>query len=82
MTALKEIDDNECGSSREVRKNKPYRKVTMYVPPTLPIKEVIIEKSANIKAGIYESIDQIMRSISEKIFSKRSPMAGLFSHGK
>ena len=42
--------------------------ITMQVPPTLPIKEKIIEKVTNIKPGVYVSIDQIMRSIFKKIF--------------
>ena len=37
----------------------------MYVPPTLPIEEEIIEKVANIKPVVYVSIDEIKRSISK-----------------
>ena len=74
VTALKETEDNESGSSHEVRKNKrkrkPYGMITMYVPPTLPNKEEIIEKVTNIKPGVYVSIDQIMRSICKKIFKE------------
>ena len=42
----------------------------MYVPPTLPIKEEIIEKVTNIKSGVYMSINQIMRSVCKKIFGE------------
>ena len=38
----------------------------MYVPPTRPVNEGIFEKFANINSVNYVSIDQIMRSISEK----------------
>ena len=52
--------------SENNRKRKPYGMITMYVHPTLPIKEKIIEKFANIRPVVYVSIDQIMRSISKK----------------
>ena len=65
LPQLRETENNECGSSHEIRKNKrkrkPYGMITMYVPPTLPIKEKFIEKVRNIKPGVYVSIDQIMR---------------------
>ena len=76
VTALKETENNESGSSHEVRKNKrkrkPYGMITMYVPPALPINEKIIEKVTNIKPGVYVRIDQIMRSICKKIFEEHA----------
>ena len=53
---IEKTEDNESGSSHEVRKNKqkrkPYGMIKMYVPPTLPIKEKNIEKFTNIKPGV------------------------------
>ena len=76
VTALKETENNESGSSHEVRKNKrkrkPYGMITMYVPPTLPIKEKFVEKVTNIKPGVHVSIDQIMRSICKKTFEEHA----------
>ena len=76
VTALRETENNESGSSHAVRKNKqkrkPYGMITMYVPPTLSIKEKFIEKVTNIKPGVYVSIDQIMRSICKKIFEEHA----------
>ena len=58
VTALEETEDNESGSSHEVRKSKrrrkPYGMITMCVPPTLPIKQKIIEKVTNIEPGVCE----------------------------
>ena len=65
-------DNDFSNSSTDTRKRKlnarPYGKVTMCELPKRPVQEAIIEKVGSIKPGVYQTVDQILRSICRKIF--------------
>ena len=72
-------------SSHGARKNKakrtPHGLITIYVPPTLPIKEATIKKDANMEPDVCVNIDHILRSIWKKVPQKWL-MTCFLSHGK
>ena len=65
-------NDISNSSSTDTRKRKlnarPYGLVTMCELPIRPVQEAIIEKVGSIKPGVYQTVDQILRSICKNIF--------------
>ena len=65
-------NDISNSSSTDTRKRKlkarSYGMVTMCELPIRPVQEAIIEKVGCIKPGVYQTVDQYLRSICKKIF--------------
>ena len=60
------------------RKRKPYRMITKYVLVTLPIKEAIIKKVANIQTGVCEYRSNYALNLqkkSEDVADNRLPLS-------
>ena len=68
----KNNSNSSTSSSTDTRKRKlnakPYGMVTMCKLPIRPVQEVIIEKVGSIKPGVYQTVEQILRSICKKVF--------------
>ena len=65
-------NDISNSSSTDTRKRKlnarPYGMVTMCELPIRPVQEAIIDKVGSIKPGVYQTVDQFLRSICKKFF--------------
>jgi len=65
----KDIDGSSSTDSRKRKLNeRPYGMVKMCELRLRHVQKAIIEKVGSIKPGVYLSVDQILRSICEKIF--------------